>query len=257
MVRTIDLHSHIAWEIDDGMPSKEDALIALNSAKEDGIEAICSTPHIIPGQLDELMYQRIRARQEELKEISPLPIYFGGEVMMNSEFIDFIDEGMYPTINETKYILVEFNVLRDVHQIPWHQDALHELEVRGYHPVLAHIERYFKSDLDWDLIGQWKKRGYVLQINRTSLLGLNGSRTQKHAWKLLENGFGHLVCTDTHRCKGSRIECLSDVYARLEKKIGQENAQLLCYENPKALLNGEEVKSIHIKKKKWFRFFGR
>ncbi len=257
MVRTIDLHSHIAWEIDDGMPSKEDALIALNFAKKDGIEAICSTPHIIPGQLDQEMYKEIRTRQKELKEISPLPIYFGGEVMMNSEFIDFIDEGLYPTINGTKYILVEYNVLKDIHQISWHQDALYELEVRGYHPVLAHIERYFKSDLDWDLIRHWQSRGYVLQINRTSLMGLTGSRSKKNAWQLIEKGVGHLVCTDTHRCEGSRVECLSDAYEQLEKRIGQENAQLLCYENPKSILNGEEVKNISVKKKKRFRIFGR
>lgn len=37
MAKYIDLHSHIAWCIDDGMPSIEDAVKALELAKDDGI----------------------------------------------------------------------------------------------------------------------------------------------------------------------------------------------------------------------------
>ena len=33
MAKFIDIHSHIAWGIDDGMPSIEDAQSALESAK--------------------------------------------------------------------------------------------------------------------------------------------------------------------------------------------------------------------------------
>ena len=42
MAKYIDLHSHIAWGIDDGMPSIEDAVSSLESAKKDGIVGICS-----------------------------------------------------------------------------------------------------------------------------------------------------------------------------------------------------------------------
>lgn len=47
MAKYIDLHSHIAWGIDDGMPSIENAIRSLESAKKDGIVGICSTPHFI------------------------------------------------------------------------------------------------------------------------------------------------------------------------------------------------------------------
>ena len=84
MTKFIDIHSHIAWGIDDGMPSIEDAQSSLEAACSDGIVGICSTPHFIPGQLDVSIYNEIVSRQMELKEMSPIPIYFGGEVMMNS-----------------------------------------------------------------------------------------------------------------------------------------------------------------------------
>ncbi len=259
MARTIDLHSHIAWEIDDGMPSKEDALVALKQAKEDGIVAICSTPHIIPGQFDQNILYEIQSRQKELEDISPLPIYYGGEVMMNNEFIDLLDKRLYPTINGSKYMLVEFNVLKDIHQISWHQDALYECSIRGYIPVIAHIERYFHEGLDWDIIHQWQEEGYILQINRTSLMGFSSKQSKKNAWELLENGVGHLVCTDTHRCEGSRVECLSDAYDEVCDRIGKENANLLFFENPKSILKGEEVEDLEVikKKKRRFSLFGR
>ena len=119
MAKFIDIHSHIAWGIDDGMPSIEDAESSLELAHNDGIVGICSTPHFIPGQLDVFIYNEIVSRQKELKEMSPIPIYFGGEVMMNSEFIDGMDLGLYPTLNGSRYMLVEYNVLHDIHSIDY------------------------------------------------------------------------------------------------------------------------------------------
>ena len=41
----IDIHGHYAWNIDDGMPSYEDARKALELARENRISAIVATPH--------------------------------------------------------------------------------------------------------------------------------------------------------------------------------------------------------------------
>ena len=40
MSRMIDMHSHVAWGIDDGMPNKMDAMEAISQAQQDGIVAI-------------------------------------------------------------------------------------------------------------------------------------------------------------------------------------------------------------------------
>ena len=222
MAKFIDIHSHIAWGIDDGMPSIEDAQIALESANADGFVGICSTPHFIPGQLDVFIYNEIVSRQKELKEMSPIPIYFGGEVMMNSEFIDGMDLGLYPTLNGSRYMLVEYNVLHDIHSIDHRDDCLYELKVKGFVPVIAHIERYFHSGLDYSIIDNWIDMGCILQINRTS------------------------------------ISKLSDVYAVVGKRIGFDNADILFYENPKRILSDMDILNIEVaKKKKHFSFFRR
>lgn len=252
----IDLHSHVAWGIDDGMPNQPDALEALQMAKADGIEAICSTPHVVPGQLDAQWLSTIRARQEELRTISNIDIYFGAEVMMNSSFIVELDEKWYPTMNDTSYMLVEYDVRKDIHRIPDFMDPLYELGIRGYKPIIAHIERYFHHGLDWDIIHAWQEAGYVLQINRTSIMGIHGKQMEKNAKELLTQGVGHLVATDTHRANGHRIECLSDAFDRVSKWIGSENADLLFEQNPLAILQGKTVTDLTIKKRR-FHFFGR
>ena len=69
MAKYFDLHSHVAWGIDDGMPSREDAASSLELAKKDGIIGICSTPHFIPGQLDVHIYNEIVTCQLEYQFI--------------------------------------------------------------------------------------------------------------------------------------------------------------------------------------------
>ena len=258
MTKFIDIHSHIAWGIDDGMPSIEDAQSTLELARIDGIVGICSTPHIIPGQLDRSIYDEIVSRQLELKEMSSIPIYFGGEVMMNSEFIDGLDLGLYPSLNGSRYMLVEYNVLRDIHSIDYRDDCLYELKVRGFSPVIAHIERYFHSGLDYSIIDNWIDMGCVLQINRTSILGMHGKQIQSNALSLLDNGYCDVIATDTHRASGNRISKLSDVYSVVSKRIGKENASVLMYENPKRILSDMDILNIEVvKKKKHFSFFRR
>ncbi len=258
MEKFIDIHSHIAWDIDDGMPSMEDAECSLHDSYRDGIVSICSTPHIIPGQYDASIHNEIVSRQMELKEMSSIPIYFGGEVMMNGEFIDGLGMEIYPTLNGSRYMLVEYNVLRDIRSIEYRDDCLYELKVRGYIPVIAHIERYFHSELDYSIIENWIDMGCVLQINRTSILGMHGKKIQSNALSFLDNGYCDVIATDTHRANGSRISMLSDVYSVVGKRIGFDNADILMYTNPKHILEDKDILNIEVvKKKKRFSFFRR
>ena len=45
----IDLHCHMAWDIDDGIDSRAEAQQALQQARVDGIVKLAATPHFIPG----------------------------------------------------------------------------------------------------------------------------------------------------------------------------------------------------------------
>lgn len=238
----IDLHSHIAWDVDDGIKTKEDAIKALEQAIEDGIMGICSTPHVICGKTDTNAFQNILLRQQELMEIAKemgVYIYSGAEMFMNIDFLDSLDNGIFQTLNESRYMLVEFDLSRDIHYISYIDEYLDELFCRGFIPIIAHVERFFPMGLDMEMIENWLDMGCLLQTNRTSLLGFQGKVIQRNARELVKNKMIHLVASDTHRTVGNRIEKLSDAYQVIIKLTDTEYANQLFLRNPLIILDDE------------------
>lgn len=238
----IDLHSHIAWDVDDGIKTKEDAIKALGQAKEDGIMGICSTPHVICGKTDLVAFQNILLRQQELMEIAKemgVYIYSGAEMFMNIDFLDSLDNGIFQTLNESRYMLVEFDLSRDIHYISYIDEYLDELFCRGFIPVIAHVERFFPAGLDLEMVENWLEIGCLLQTNRTSLMGFHGKVIQRNARHLVKNKMIHLVASDTHRIVGNRIEKLSDAYQVVIKLTDTEYADQLFLRNPLIILDDE------------------
>lgn len=238
----IDLHSHIAWDVDDGIKSKEDAIKALEQAKEDGIVGICSTPHVICGKTDTNAFQNILLRQQELMEIAKemgVYIYSGAEMFMNIDFLDSLDNGIFQTLNESRYMLVEFDLSRDIHYISYIDEYLDELFCRGFIPIIAHVERFFPTGLDMEMVENWLEMGCLLQTNRTSLMGFQGKVIQRNAHHLVKNKMIHLVASDTHRTVGNRIEKLSDAYQVVIKLTDTEYADQLFLRNPLIILDDE------------------
>lgn len=238
----IDLHSHIAWDVDDGIKTKEDAIKALEQAIEDGIMGICSTPHVICGKTDTNAFQNILLRQQELMEIAKemgVYIYSGAEMFMNIDFLDSLDNGIFQTLNESRYMLVEFDLSRDIHYISYIDEYLDELFCRGFIPIIAHVERFFPTGLDLEMVENWLEMGCLLQTNRTSLMGFQGKVIQRNAHHLVKNKMIHLVASDTHRTVGNRIEKLSDAYQVVIKLTNTEYANQLLFQNPLIILNDE------------------
>ena len=238
----IDLHSHIAWDVDDGIKTKEDAIKALEQAIEDGIMGICSTPHVICGKTDTNAFQNILLRQQELMEIAKkmgVYIYSGAEMFMNIDFLDSLDNGTFQTLNESRYMLVEFDLSRDIHYISYIDEYLDELFCRGFIPIIAHVERFFPTGLDLEMVENWLEMGCLLQTNRTSLMGFQGKVIQRNAHHLVKNKMIHLVASDTHRTVGNRIEKLSDAYQVVIKLTDTEYADQLFLRNPLIILDDE------------------
>lgn len=238
----IDLHSHIAWDVDDGIKTKEDAIKALEQAIEDGIMGICSTPHVICGKTDTNAFQNILLRQQELMEIAKemgVYIYSGAEMFMNIDFLDSLDNGIFQTLNESRYMLVEFDLSRDIHYISYIDEYLDELFCRGFIPIIAHVERFFPMGLDMEMIENWLDMGCLLQTNRTSLMGFQGKVIQRNAHHLVKNKKIHLIASDTHRTVGNRIEKLSDAYQVVIKLTDTEYADQLFLRNPLIILDDE------------------
>ena len=245
----IDIHSHYAWAIDDGMPSLEDAKQALQAAKKQNVEKIVATPHITPGTTTAKEFTAIKNRIKELQLLAQdygIDVYPGSEIMINTDYLSIFDNEQYLTINHSNYLLVEFNVTQKLPED--FEERLYELSLH-HQLIIAHVERYFHHDLDLDIIQNWIDQGYILQINSSSLLGVHGSTIEDNAYQLLEQGCVSLIANDVHRCSGKRGPQLLETYEMLTKKYQSDEIEQLMYDNPLKVIQNQTVYPAKLKKR--------
>ena len=243
----IDLHNHTIWGVDDGIQEREETLSALESAANDGIVSLCVTPHIKPGIIDESLFNLIKQRFNEFESLANdfgIQAYLGSEILLNYDLFDVIDNELFIPINDTKYLLVEFDLRRDITGVTYINEYLEELIDRGFIPIIAHVERYFPKGIDLSAVKKWQSLGCLFQMNRTSLLGLHGKVLQNNCVKLLKNRLVSLMCSDAHNANGMRQLKLSDTYEVLGKFVGYNNARILLYDNPNKILNNLNTVSM-------------
>lgn len=246
----IDTHGHYAWNIDDGMPSKEDAFKALVVAKTNNITKIVATPHVICGSHTKEDIIEVRSRILDLKQMATefeIEVFEGCELFMNHECIEAIHNDLFIPFENTSYVLCEFDVRKELGQENEVEDYLYEVEMKGYTPIIAHVERYFKDDIDFERIQDFIDAGYVIQVNSSSLLGIHGKTIKNNAFQLLDKGLVHIIASDTHRCEGKRIPNLQDVFNLLSKNYSYQTLKTLMYDNPLHLIHNEPVDTIEIK----------
>lgn len=249
-MKFIDIHGHYAWDIDDGMPSIEDAQGALSLARENNITAIVATPHVIPGSHTKEDLNDIRKRIGELREMAKnfhIEVYEGCELFLNHDCINAIHDETFIPFENTKYLLCEFDVRKELGREHEVEDYLYEIEVTGYTPIVAHVERYFKDDLDIERIENMIDNGYIIQVNTSSLLGIHGKTVKNNAYRLIDKGLVHVIASDTHRCEGRRIPNMQDTFDLLSKDYDYQTLKTLMFDNPEHILRNEDVENIEVK----------
>lgn len=250
----IDLHCHILPGIDDGSKDIDQTLEMARIAVSEGIKTIICTPHYIQynepynkKQVEELI-EEINKRFSD--EGITLNLVAGHEVYMTPDLPKLVQEGEVSTLNNSKYILVEF----PMNDIPLYaEDVFYELRLMGLVPILAHPERYPMIMEDPNNLLKFLKLGVLCQANVGSVRGLFGERVQKTVIKLIEHNMIHFIATDAHGPKrrspkiGAAIEVIKELDPQLVEK--------LFYENPLKVYQNEEIdppKAMEIVKKGFF-----
>ena len=185
----VDIHTHILYGVDDGSQSSETSRYLLNQAKQANITHILLTPH----QNEELkrsdeLKDKFNTFKEEFKEFG-ISYYLGSEIYYYPKMIDDLDNNILLTLNNTKYILVEFSTRLETNI----QSICYDLVIRGYKPIIAHIERYHYLSLDD--YNEIKSTGALIQINTKSFLNKAYKKKLKY---LLKNNLVDFVASDCH-----------------------------------------------------------
>lgn len=250
----VDIHSHILPNIDDGSKGIEMTLEMLKNAEENGTKEIVATPHYLLeygeatiGEVKTLVDTvNLVAENEGIK----IKVYSGQEVYFNEHIIENYLEGNIGTINDSRYMLIEFPMHRLDNNI---FDILYELQVRNIVPIIAHPERYKPIRENPTLINEFIDAGYLFQINAGSIEGKFGESIRKTAKLFLENNIYNFIGSDAHDIE-NRNTGLQKAIEILNKEIKhrEKNNELIFEESSKSLLKNNVVKFFgeRIKSKK-------
>lgn len=251
-MKYIDLHTHIAYGLDDGAQDVEETLGFLQKAKEQNYEAIVLTPHMDETQKDK--YQEMSQRYLELKQMSDIDIYLGNEVLLNEYSSDLIKSKQFYTLNQSKYILIECDLSNSYHHMLDELDnQLNTILSMGYSPIIAHIERYYKDEVDLDYVQYLIQKGCIIQVNTTSIL-----TDYKKIQPLLDQQLIQVISSDAHDLK-RRTFNMDEVYQLLKNKhYDIEYIEAMMYHHPKAIIQDKILsRKIYQKRKALYRLWKR
>lgn len=236
----IDIHCHILPNIDDGSSSLEESVAMARLAAASGVTEIIATPHFRgePESLQmvtEIMDRVNRLRRRLEREEIPVKIHPGVEVLCTPRTPEMGANRRLPTLASGGYVLTEFYFDESG---AFMSDILSSLKAQGYSPVVAHPERYEAVQRDIRLPREWFDRGYVLQINKGSVLGAFGSRVQQTAEALLRNGLAHVIASDAHGAN-MRTPHMRELMSWVSANLGPEYGRILLEENPARIVAGQ------------------
>ena len=211
----VDCHSHVVPSGDDGASSVRQGLDLCREAAAHGTAILFATPHVWPHLT--LTAERevvIRKAYEEMRPHARVELRLGFELTPHPRLLRE-DMARYE-LDGTGCVLVE---------VPFSggPDLLfrvgEHIESAGFQPVIAHPERTETVLDDPEVADELASRGWALQVNGTSVLGLHGPGPEELAWRFLEDGQASLVASDGHRA--TRPPHLDEAYDKVSERLGE------------------------------------
>jgi len=234
----IDLHCHILPGLDDGAQSLEDSVAMARQAEEDGITAVCATPHIRHDHdvRPEEIATRVATLERELSDRGVgLRLLPGGE-LAQTEASRLTDAqlGLLTLGGGGRWLLLE--------PAPGPLDdelerLVEGLVDRGFETILAHPERHagaaFKERLE-----RLASRGCLIQWTAAFLAGAG---REALVLKLAADGLVHLLGSDAHSAYAGRPVRLAAGFARLKSVRTEQQIAWMSDLAPRAIVRGEPV----------------
>lgn len=242
-VGMVDLHCHILPGVDDGSDSFDTSCRMAARAADCGVRRIVATPHCntrnaLKNYRGPLLTDAFSALQRELDRWNiPIRILPGAEVLVRGDFETLLEQGRFPTLNNSRYLLMEYYFDESSRTM---ERSLRAVQNAGLVPVVAHPERYYAVQQSPHLAELWIKSGCLLQVNKDSVLGLLGEGAYNTAALLLRRGLVFALASDAHHFR-YRSTDLSRLIDELEHRFPEADPDLLLRVNPTIILNDRPV----------------
>jgi protein-tyrosine phosphatase len=210
----VDVHSHVVPSRDDGAETLEEGRLLCREAARRGTRVLYATPHVYSRlPLTTERERAIRGARDEIAPRAGLELRLGWELTPARALLEE-DPSRY-RLEGTDAVLME---------LPFTGSA--DLLVRlaehtaaaGLTPVIAHPERTEAVEERPALAEALAERGWLLQVNATSLTGYHGVTARRLGWRLVESGAASLVASDGHRA--ARPPHLDAAYRAVRARLG-------------------------------------
>jgi len=240
-----DVHCHCLPRFDDGPADNAQALALCQALVADHTGTVLATPHQL-GRFDgRYDGRRVRLAVEHLNGLLaeaglPLTVLAGadvrlderiGELLYMDEILTVADGGRYLLLELPDEVFVDPGIL------------LSQLGEMGIRAIISHPERHVFLAQNPGYVRRWLEYQPCLQITAGSLLGDFGVLAQRAAWVFLKECLPVLVATDAHDT-GRRAPRMTAAYTRLMQHLGRPMADVLCVENPRRLLAGDDLLTL-------------
>jgi protein-tyrosine phosphatase len=207
-------------------------------AAQDGIEHIVATPHA--NERFHYNRQHLASHLEYLRVlVGPTPrLTLGCDFHLSYDNLKqvLISPETF-TIEDSHYLLVELSNYSIPSQI---SECFTKMADIGITPVLTHPERNPILQQSKERVLRWVDQGCVVQMTASALTGAWGQKVSRAAEWLLERDAVHVLATDAHDTK-HRIPSLSAARERVAKLCGDEVAQALVEDNPRAVISDKPL----------------
>lgn len=218
-----DVHNHILPGIDDGASCMEETYDLLSEEYRQGVRHVIFTPHHRPKMFRvsrddrELVYQKVC---QDLKgEFPGMRFYLGCEF--------YVHEGMEDELRDARCRMAGSNVVLAEFSTAVHfadmMRRLQEMIRLGYHPVIAHAERYQCLHQSEERLAQVQKTGSRIQLNAGSILGRSGPQIRRFCIRALQEGLADFIASDAHSMDGRPVE-LAACMKKVQRKFGKNKA---------------------------------
>ncbi len=191
---TVDFHTHILPNIDDGSKSLDNSVYLIKKAISAGVRTICLTPHYYAHrrypdafcERRDAAYERLARRLEQ--ESIEVGLLRGAEVLVfpGLQRLDGIER---LTLEGTDTLLLEMPLSEELITEEYYS-TVEELS-RKYRIVMAHANRY--SD---DVVEKMLEAGVSIQVNAADVCS-HWQRRRTAFW--LERGYIVALGSDAHR----------------------------------------------------------
>jgi protein-tyrosine phosphatase len=216
--RLVDCHSHVVPSGDDGAGTVEEGIALCREAARHGTSVLFATPHVWPHlPLTDAREARVRDAFAAVRAEAELELRLGWELTPTRELL--VEDPRRYVLEGTDCVLMEVPFVGPADLL----FELAELTVSaGLQPLIAHPERTEAVHDRPELADELAARGWLVQVNATSLLGRHGEEAAELGWDLLDRGVATLVASDGHR--PTRPPHLDETCELAVRRLGEKRA---------------------------------